>query len=74
MFSKFPGNSVFRQNAQRLNAGFVKSFETYGKIRHFSNFLQKMFENFRKFSQKFPALCVFRLNAQNLNAGFVKFV
>ena len=40
---------------------------------NFSNFLKKIFENFRKFSQKIPVNSVFRPNAQKLNAGFVKF-
>ena len=39
----------------------------------FSNFLKKIFANFRKFSQKFPANSVFRLNAQKLKTEFGKF-
>ena len=36
---KFPANSfVFRPTQQQLNAGFVKFFEKYAKIMHFSQF------------------------------------
>ena len=56
-FSKFSENfstvCVFRPNAQKINAWFVKYFEKYAKIMHFSNFLKKTFQNFRKFSQNF---------------------
>ena len=34
-FSKFPTNCVFRPNARKINAWFVKFFEKYAKIMHF---------------------------------------
>ena len=41
-------NNIFRPNAKKLNAGFVKFFEKYSKKSIFSNFLKKCFENFLK--------------------------
>ena len=35
---KFPRNYVFRPNAQKINAWFVKSFDKYAKMMHFSQF------------------------------------
>ena len=45
---RFPANSVFRPNAQKLNAGFVKFFEKYAKKSIFCNIHRKFFENFLK--------------------------
>ena len=50
---KFPANSVFRPNAQKLNAGFVRFFEKYAQKSIFSNFLNKIFIIFLKFVWKF---------------------
>ena len=45
---QFPANRVFRPNAQKLNAGFVKFYEKYGQKSIFSNFLNKIFIIFLK--------------------------
>ena len=52
----FPTIWVFRPNARKFNAWFVKFFEKYAKIMDFSQFSYEFFENFRKFlriSQQF---------------------
>ena len=43
IFEKFLENSVFRPNAQKLSAGFLKFLEKYAKIILFSNFLKTFF-------------------------------
>ena len=48
IFSKFPINCLFSPNAQKINSCFVKFFEKYSKIMHFSQF---SFENFYKDSK-----------------------
>ena len=55
----FPTNWVFRPNARKIDAGFVKFFEKYAKIMNFSKICKEVVENFRKFSQDFPTICVF---------------
>ena len=72
IFSKFPIICVFRPNAQKTNAGFVRFFQKYAKICIFSNFRKQLFENFTILS-KFPRICVFRPNAQKINVLFVQF-
>ena len=47
----FPTICVFRPNTRKINAWFVKLFEKYVKIMHFSNFLKK----FLKISENSPA-------------------
>ena len=47
-----PKNYVFRPNAHKTNAWFVKFLEKYEKIMHFRNFLKKYFENFLSIQNK----------------------
>ena len=52
------------QLTQKINAWFVKYFEKYTKIMLFCNFIKKIFEKFRKFTQNLPSICVFRAYAE----------
>ena len=55
-FSNFSQNfktiCIFRPNARKINAWFVKFLEKYAKIKHFRNFLKK----FLKIFEDSPAL------------------
>ena len=49
-YQNFPTICVFRPNARKINAWFVKFLEKYAKIMHFCYFLKRSFENFRNSS------------------------
>ena len=63
---------VFRPNARKLNALFLKNFEKYPQIIHVCNFLKTFFKKFVTNFRKFPNLFVFSPNALKLNAWLVK--
>ena len=68
-FLKNPTFCVFRSNAQKFNAWFLKNFAKYAKNNKFLLIFWKISKKFSKISQKCPS-CVFRLNAQGFNAWF----
>ena len=72
-FLKISNILRFSSNAHKVNAWFVKPFEKYDKIMHFRNFLKKLFENFRKFSQHLKYI-VFPPNAQKIMHGLLNFL
>ena len=61
----------FPPNERKINAGFVKFFETYAKGSDFRNFLNNIFEKSRKFLNISQQNCVFRPNARKINSLFV---
>ena len=75
-FSKFsqyfPTIFVFRPNARKSNAWFVKFFWKYAQVMHFKQFLKQIFWNFSKISQIFRTNYVCRPNARKGNTLFVK--
>ena len=69
----FPTIGVFCPDGDKRTIRFVKSFEKYAKIKHFTNFWSifwKFFENLLKNSQHFV---FFVQTRQKINALFVKF-
>ena len=75
-FSKFSQNfptiSVFRPNARKCNACFVKFFWKYAQVMHFKQFLKEIFWKFSKISQSFRTIYVFRPNARKVSTLFDK--
>ena len=64
----FPTHSVFRPNARKTNAWFIKFFENMLKECVFSNYPKKIFETFLKISHNLH----FLPNERKTNAKFVE--
>ena len=75
-FSKFSQNfptiCVFRPNARKGNAWFVKFIWKYSQLMHFKQFSKEFFWEFSKISQIFRTIYVFRPNARKVSTLFVK--
>ena len=65
--------AFFVQKREKRTPFLLRFLGKCAKIMHFSYFVMKSFENFRKFSQNSPTLSVFRPKAPKINALFVKF-
>ena len=69
----FPTICIFRPNAQKINALFVKFFKKYAKIMHVRYFLKNFFKIFENFLKNLQQIVYLVQRRKNLPHGLLNF-